>query len=689
MTPGRNDPCPCGSGKRYKHCCGQLARAVAPTAPATAQDSTVAGGAAQSEFSSIAALLQSGQYAQAEQRARDLAARLPDSGVAWKALGVALNLQRKDALSVMQRAAELLPEDAEAHANLGTALLGTGHYAEAIATLQRSLRIRPDDADTLSNLGNALRATGQREAALANYQAAVKLQPARAELHQNLGNMLLSLSLPELAAESYRRALELRPELADVHNSLAVALLSIGRPGEAMMHSTRATELAPESAAAHGTLGNALIDLGRSEEAATAYRTALMLQSESADLLSNLAIALRLQGRTDEAIDHACRALQLNPRSVPTLVVLADAHADRGEFSQAETRLREAIAIEADSPQAWAGLAHLRVMTPSDENWLAQALRIAGQENLPPRMEILLRYALGKYFNDLKQYDLAFRHYQRANELSKHNWVSYDRAQSQRQTDRLVRGFDSQWLQRVRTQGIASSLPVFILGMPRSGTSLVEQILASHPGVFGAGELPFWNAAAAAGGWLTADGVPEAEAIHRLGVDCLASMRSLAANASRVVDKMPENFRHLGLIHAALPQARIIHVYRNPVDTCLSIYFQNFQATVAYATDLENLAHYYRQYQRLMRHWRALVPGHAILEVSYEALVADPPLWSRKLFEFVGLPWDARSIESQAVRRSVVTASKWQVRQKISLTSVARWRNYATHLAPLLPLLED
>ena len=671
MTPGRNDPCPCGSGQRYKHCCGQVG--IAQTA---AGDSS---GVTRSQLLELVPLLQAGRYQELERRARALTALDPASGGAWKALGVSLALQQKEALPSLQRAAELLPEDAEAHANLGAALLGAGRNDEAIASLRRALEIRPEDADAHSNLGNALRAAGQIEAALASYREALRIRPGHAGSHSNLGNLLLSIGRPEQAVDSYRSALALQPEQPASHNYLAIALLAIGRPEEALSSAGRALELAPESAEAHGTAGNALLDLGQFEPAEGAYRQALALKPDFADALSNLAIALRLQGRAEEAIGMAGRALELKPQSAATLVVLADAHADSGEFAQAEQRLREAIAIEPDSPQGWAGLAHLRAMRDSDAPWLTQALRIAAKDDLAPRMEILLRYAIGKYLDDLQQYPRAFEQYRQANELSKRNRVPYDRVRSEQETNRLMQSCSARWLEGARTRGVASRRPVFIVGMPRSGTSLVEQILASHPEVWGAGELTFWNSALTA-----ADVELDGGATAR---DYLRLLEKLSPHARRVVDKMPENFRHLGLIHAALPEARIIHVRRHPLDTCLSIYFQDFKTSLAYATDLGDLAHYYRQYWRLMDHWRSLLPRDAMLEVSYEGMVANPEQWARNLLEFTGLPWDARCLEFHQTRRSVVTASKWQVRQKINATSVARWRHYEPYLGELRSLI--
>jgi hypothetical protein len=214
----------------------------------------------------------------------------------------------------------------------------------------------------------------------------------------------------------------------------------------------------------------------------------------------------------------------------------------------------------------------------------------------------------------------------------------------------------------------------------------VEQILASHPDVWGAGELTFWNSASTLVEWKS-DSAGEAIDVGAIARDYLRLLDSRSADARRVVDKMPENFRHLGLIHAALPEARIIHVRRHPLDTCLSIYFQDFKTPLAYATDLSDLAHYYRQYWLLMEHWRSLLPRDRMFEVSYEAMVANPERWTRALLEFVGLPWDARCLEFHQTRRSIVTASKWQVRQKMSAASVARWRHYERYLSELLPLI--
>jgi hypothetical protein len=328
-------------------------------------------------------------------------------------------------------------------------------------------------------------------------------------------------------------------------------------------------------------------------------------------------------------------------------------------------------------------------MTTADSKWLAAAERLLAAP-WPARRELPLRYAIAKYFDDLRDFDRAFAHYQRANVLSAQCAPPHDRAALTRTVDLIIRSQDRTWIERKQSAGAYSERPVFIVGMLRSGTTLAEQILASHPEVFGAGELTFFGAqtaacfenAAAAGSGLD---FSEAE-LRRLAAGYLDLLERLSSGAARVIDKFPTNFFLLGLIRAALPRARIIHMQRDPRDTCLSIYFQQFEAANAYANDLDDLAHYHGEYQRLMRHWSNTLPTDALLHVPYERLAADPEAWSRRMVDFVGLPWDARCLDFHRTERTVVTASRWQVRQVMSTSSVGRWRNYEQHLGPLAGL---
>ncbi|MHB8816012.1 MAG: tetratricopeptide repeat protein, partial [Steroidobacteraceae bacterium] len=642
-------------------------------------------------------------------------------GFVVKLHGIALMMQGKDALPTLQKAAHLSPHDPEAHCHLGNALQRRGEAIHAAASYRRALEIRPDYAEARfnlgialhnlrrteeavfayrrvlklepqraeahNNLGNALRDLGRAPEAVASYRRALEIQPDFAAAHHNLGNALRELGTLGEAIASYRRALEIQPDFAAAHDNLGSALRNVGALGEAIVSHRRALEIEPGSTEAHNNLGNVLLDLLRLDDAAACYRRALAIKPDYAHALTALAMVLRQQGRPAEAEASCRRALEIDPDSATTLAFFAELQADQGRFTEAENLFRRAIAVDPDLPAAWAGLVRCRNMEGGDAAWLAASERLAARA-LPVRHEINLRYAIGKYYNDVKDYEQAFGHYKRANELTRRYGSRHDRQNLTRRIDRLLTIYGQAWLSRARAEGIPAERPVLIVGMPRSGTTLAEQILASHPGVFGAGELSFWTEAAA-----TCDScAPEDEAgigdVAGLARVYLRQLSSLSIDALRVVDKMPTNYMNLGLIHAALPQARIIHMRRSPLDTCLSIYFHNFSIAHPYATDLEDLAHYYSEYVRLMRHWRASLPQEAMLEVPYEQLVEDPEAWSRRMLQFIGLPWDPRCLEFHETERPVITSSRWQVRQKVSRSSVGRWRNYERFIAPLRDLLQ-
>jgi tetratricopeptide (TPR) repeat protein len=579
------------------------------------------------DLQGLTALMRRGQFAELERAALEVLHRQPESGVVWQLLAASLTSQGKDARSALSRVVHYMPQDATAHNNLGNAFARSGRFAEAIA--------------------------------------------------------------------SYRRALELSPQLVEARNNLAQAhdgmgseMAAAGRADEAVACFRRAIEINPAFAVAHNNLGNALRSAGQIQEALESYDLALQIMPRFAEAHCNRAIASRLLGQLPQA-HAACRcALEISPRFASVFIILGELSADSGEFAEAERFFKQAISIEPEVPEAWAGLAGLRSMSHGDADWLKQARAIAARP-LPPRKQAVLEFAIGKYFDDLREFEQAFAHFRRANEAVQRCRPAHDRQGLTRTVDSIIRDYDKKWIVESRQNSNDSARPVFIVGMLRSGTTLTEQILASHPSVLGAGELTFWRGAFSEFRAVQGVAAQRDIASRRMATQYLQLLRDLSPEAVRVVDKMPTNFAFLGLIHACFPRARIIHMQRNPLDTCLSIYFQNFDTAVTYANDLEDLAHYYQEYLRLMKHWRSSLPAEVMLEVAYEELVTNQESCSRKMIEFIGLPWNSACLDFHRIKRTVLTASKWQVRQKINAAAVGRWRHYEKQLGPLLQLASD
>lgn len=653
----------------------------------------------------------------------------------------------------LARATTLRPDFADAHNDLGRLLLQLGRTDAAIESCQRALALRPQFAAALGNLANAERARGALASAIAGYRRVIALEPGLAEAHRNLGSALLEAGAQEAAIDALRRAAELEPDYAEAVTQLARALVAQGRAAEAlpfyerllerdrragtlndcgallvglgrfeaalrcyrealvmaprdarlhanvghvlhclgdhraaMDHSRRAIELDPRLPEAHLHLGNALLAINEMHAAEAAYRAGLEAAPTHARLHIAYAMAARALGRVDQAAASTRRALALQPDAADAVTLLGSLEIDAGRFEEAEALLRRALAMSPDLPEALIGLTGVRKMTATDAPWREAAER-ALTRGVPVAHAIGLHHALGKYCDDVGETDAAFEYHRRGHELARRSRPPYDRAATSARVTRTLAAFDRRSLEELRPSGVASERYVFVFGMPRSGTTLAEQILATHPQVHGAGEVLYWQFAA--DDEYAAPPQQRAATITALGRRYLELLAGLPATAVRVLDKLPSNFKNLGLIHAALPGARFIHLERDPLDTCLSIYFQGFTAAHAYASDLGDLAHYYLEYRRLMAHWRATLPADILLEVPYEALVDDPEYWARRMLTHIGLPWDPRCLEYYRTERPVLTASSWQVRQPIGKGSIGRWRRYERQLRQLSEALGD
>jgi tetratricopeptide (TPR) repeat protein len=544
--------------------------------------------------------------------------------------------------------------------------------------LRRALAIDPGNLQARADAGNALFRSGRAEEAMECYRRVLELDPRSADAHNNLGLCLASLGRREEAVANYEQALALEPRHAQALDNLGMAWRELGARSRAEALHRRALEIDPRRARSHYGIGSAQLERGRVEDAAASFQQVLDLEPAHVAAHLGLAAALRQQRRVVEAQAICARALALAPRSAEAVWLLGELRGDLGAFPEAQALYRRAIEIDPSFPSAFSSMALQRKMTAADAPWQRGVERLLAQG--PPLSHAIgLRYALGKYCDDLGRHDDAFHHYRLANELTKRYGAVYDGEKLTRHVDKLIATFDAGFMSTPpRASASLSERPVFVLGMPRSGTSLAEQILASHSAVFGAGEISFWD---------DAFGAYDPQALSAIADEYLARTAQAPAGALRVVDKMPANFLYAGLIHAVFPRARIIHLRRHPIDTCLSIYFQNFLNAAAFCNDLEHLAHYYREYVRITDHWRAVLPATAFLEVPYEDLVADQERWTRRMLEFIELPWEPQCLEFHRAERVVITASKWQVRQSINAASVGRWRNYERYVGPLEALL--
>ncbi len=540
---------------------------------------------------------------------------------------------------------------------LGVVQYQQGRIAEAYDSLGAALRLRPGNAAALNTFGLVQAMLRRPEQALASYDRALALKPDYAEAFDNRGNALRDLKRPEEALASYERALALRPENAVTLNNRGGAFIDLKRFEEALASCDKALAVIPAYAEALVNRGVALAGLNRPAEALASYDRAIAVNPRLADAYDGKGLTLLELGRSSEASQAIERAIELAPR--------------RPRFYY---HLGESRRFSPDEPQVAAMEALAREMPACTDD---------------ERIE--LSFALGKALADLGQHERSFQLLLDGNARRRRQLV-YNEAGALGLLERTRAAFTVARIRESAGAGGRSPAPRFVIGMPRSGTTLIEQILASHARVFGAGESnAFDDAIAALGDGGRALYFPEIASLlsgaqlSRLGADYVRRIVAEApAGAERIVNKMLKNFRHLGLIHLALPNARIIHARRDPVDTCLSCFSKMFVDNLPYTYDLAELGRYYRAYEAVMAHWRDALPQGVMLEVRYEEVVADLEGQARRILTHCGLEWDSRCLAFHGTERPVRTASASQVRQPIYGSSVGRRRAYEPFIAPLL-----
>lgn len=410
--------------------------------------------------------------------------------------------------------------------------------------------------------------------------------------------------------------------------------------------------------------------LGRFEEAADAYREALEAgAADATEIRARLGGVLAAAGNEEAARSEFEEALHENRACIEAMLGLGLADLSAGQFEDALGRFRKCVELQPDCAEAWKQILESRKLTDPDDPDLVAARALFEKHDVEITGKESLGFALGKAYDDLGMYDEAFEYYRRANEMKRRRLPTFDRAALEQQTEEwLARRHMS--TPRPRIQRVTVT-PVFIVGMPRSGTTLIDQIITAHPEAGGVGELPFFEAN---------------RQVDDLEIRSAYLERMETVGARVVTNKYPAHLRQLPLIRRVFPEARIIHAVRDPLDTCLSIYFQDFPVGNLYANDLEDIAAFYLACRALGRAWAGR--GSGALEVRYETLLEDLDGMTHRLLAYCGLAWDGRCLEFTKNPRPVTTLSRWQVRQPINTGSVGRWRNYRDHLEPLLRALD-
>ena len=533
-----------------------------------------------------------------------------------------------------------------------------GRTAEALEFIEAALKINPNAAEALSSYGLVLSALGRFGEALSSYDKALALNPSFLIAWNNRGNALSGLKRFKEALVSFEKALAVKPDHAEALNNRGNALLRLERFEEALVSLDKALAIKPNIAEAQYNRGTALLGLKHFEEALASLDKALAMKADYPQALNNRGTVLGILGKHDEARAAYLKAMAFDPSLTPVY------------FNYAHL-----VKFSADAPQ-------LKTM---------EAIR-DGSDPLSDTDRIQLEFALAKAYADSGDHARSFRRLLSGNAL-KRAQTNYDEDNVLAKFDRIETMITAELLRKMEKLGGGdpSSKPIFILGVARSGSSLVEQILASHPKVHGAGELTTLCDVVSNVRGPSGNPIPypefvtglDAHALCQIGANYLAQIKKVAPTATHITDKMPSNFILAGLIHLALPKAYIIHTVRDPLDTCISCFSKLFTGEQNHTYDLVELGRYFRRYQKLMQHWQRVLPQGRILNVHYEDVVSDLEGQARRMIAHCGLEWEERCLLFNATDRPVLTASSFQVRQPIYQSAVGRARAYEEFLGPL------
>jgi tetratricopeptide (TPR) repeat protein len=549
--------------------------------------------------------------------------------------------------------------------------------------------LTPAEAMQLAESHKAAGRLGEAEAILRQILAAV---PGYHPAYHTLGLIAFEVGKLPLAVELIDAAIALAPDVALYHRNRGELCRRLRWPDDAVAAGRRATELAPGDLDAYYNLGLALTDKCEWDAAIRSYRRALELNPNHGLSWNNLGAALEKKGDMAEAEAAYAKAVELNPSHHEAQNNLGAIFSEQGKLEEATRCFEASIAANPDFTEAHFNLSSLKSYGADDPHLLYLERNLPKAGGMPVKARIRYWFALGKAREDVGRYDDAFAAYAEGNRLQ-HELLPCDEARADELLERVMAVFDRGFFEAHKDVRGSGKAPIFIVGMPRSGTTLLEQILSSHPAVHGAGELLDMNEVvmSAAAGRKFPDFVPglAADDFARLGETYAQRVWKLAPGAQHITDKMPANFFYIGMIRLMLPEAKIIHAMRDPMDSCFSNYARLFNDTMEFAYDLGTLGHYYVRYMKLMRHWHDVLPAGTILDLRYEDMVADTEGQARRILDYLGLPWNDNCLAFHRNRRHVKTASVAQVRKPIYKTSVARWQRFEKHLKPLLDIVQD
>jgi tetratricopeptide (TPR) repeat protein len=488
------------------------------------------------------------------------------------------------------------------------------------------------------------------------------------------------------AIAAFQRAVAANLRYTDAHFRMGIALEKLGDLGGAILAYNRATELLPSLAEAWFRAGALVYTLGHRKEAIGCFRRAATTGRKNRFGRLGEARALLTEDRDEEAERVLRRTLAVDPENAMAHDLLGNLLAEFGRFDEAHDCFSRAIALAPLMAGSYYDLVRCRPVTTADDGLLARMEAALATPGLDVGQRLRVHLALGKAADDLCDYALAMQHFDAADGVRRSS-MSFDSAAFDTQINRLIERCTPDLIGRAPALGSGDATPVLIVGMPRSGTTLVEQIVSSHPAVAAGGELNFWNERGAA--WHHAGpGESEIAFVAQAAAEYLGLLRTIGPKATRVTDKMPFNFLWTGLIHLAFPRATIIHCRRAAIDTALSIHQTHFHPGLAFPTGGGELVAYFESYRRLTDHWRSVLPADRFIEVDYEELTGAPEPVIRRIIAACGLSWDNACLRPEQNPRAVKTPSKWQTRQPIYRNSVERWRRYEPWLGPLHALLD-